>query len=131
MALDLGVSELELLCGAELELGGTELDDLAFEDEDLVAFFELLDYGVLLDDEGSIFDDETLISTWFEKCISVFLMREKELEELLLEDKLSCIGMISMVPKGSRLLSESDTSPLQAATTVSNAANMYPLILVI
>lgn len=57
-------------------------------------------------------------------------MREKELEEFLLEDELDVL-IISMVPKGSRLLSASDTSPLQAATTVSNAANMYPLILVI
>jgi hypothetical protein len=128
----LGVSELELLCGGlELELGGTELDDLALEEEDLAAGFELLEFGGLLDDVTISIDEDVVIFTWFEKWISVFLMREKELEEFLLEDRLSVIGIISMVPRGSRSLCASATSLLQAATTVKMAASMYPLILVI
>ena len=121
---------MELLCGTELELCGTELDDLAFEEEDLAAGFELLDSGALLEEVCSVLDDETVISTWFEKWISVFLMREKELEENSLEDELDVL-IISMVPRGSRSLCASATSPLQAATTVKMAASMYPLILVI
>ena len=113
----------------ELDLGGTELDDFAFEDEDLTAGLELLETGALLDDEGASLDENTIISTWFEKWISVFLMRENELELLL--EVLSGVLMISMVPEGLLSLSVSSTSPLQAATTMKMATSMYPLILVI
>jgi hypothetical protein len=62
--------------------------------------------------------------------MSVLLMRGNELEDFP-DDELLFIGMISMVPEGSRSLCASATSLLQAATTMVMAANMYPLILVI
>lgn len=127
----MGASELELLCGAlELELGGTELDDFAFEDDDLAAGFELLDSAALLEEDSSKLDDETITSTWFEKKMFVIFERENELEELSLS-VLSGTLIISILPEGGSSLCASTTSLLQLATTASNVANMYPLILVI
>ncbi|SIO29599.1 hypothetical protein [Fibrobacter sp. UWB11] len=110
-------------------LGGSELDDFASELDDFGTGFELLDSGALLDDEGSILDDER-ISTWFEKKMFVIFERENELEELSLS-VLSGTLIISILPEWGSSLCASATSLLQPATTVNNAANMYPLILVI